>query len=70
MKKINLSLEAFEGMTRDGIKYKKIKTFRDERKAKDFVETLETKSRRHLPRIQKTAIGLKLGYVYRVWVPK
>lgn len=70
MKKPNLGFEAFEGIKRDGIKYKKIKTFRDEQKAKDFVETLETRSRRHLPIIQKTAIGLKLGYVYRVWVPQ
>jgi hypothetical protein len=70
MKKINLSLEAFEGMTRDGIRYKKIKTFRDETKAKEFIDTLESRSRRHLPIIQKVAIGLKLGYVYRVWVPQ
>jgi hypothetical protein len=70
MKKPNLGFEAFEGMKRDGIKYKKIKTFKNKNKAKEFVETLEAKSRRHLPIIQEVAIGLKLGYVYRVWVPQ
>jgi len=67
--KLNLSFNAFEGITRNGIKYKKIKTFKDEKKAKEFIETLDTKSRRHLPIIQKVNVGLKLGYVYRIWVP-
>lgn len=69
MVKVNLGFEAFEGMKRDGIKYKKIKTFKDEKKAQNFVETLDTKSRRNLPVIQKVSIGLKLGYIYRVWIP-
>jgi len=69
----NLSLEAFEKVKHRGRKYTRIKTFKKEKEANQYVEELkktEMRSKRFPPIVQKVPIGFGLGYRYRVWVLK
>jgi hypothetical protein len=74
----NFGFEAFEKPEKDGLKYKKAKTFygkRGKQKAEEYADKLRggkiTSRRTNLqPIIQKVPIGWKLGYIYRVCIPK
>jgi hypothetical protein len=54
-----------------GKKYRRVKTFRDEKKADKLLKELEAKypSKRTPPIIERMPIGLGLGNLYRVYVP-
>ena len=69
---VKLSIEALRMPKISGVKYKKVKTFRNEKKAQEFAEELQhqMRSRRHQPMIQQVKVGWHMGYVYRVCIPK
>lgn len=54
-----------------GKKYRRVKTFMDEKKADELAKELETKypSKRIPPVVERMPIGLGLGNLYRVYVP-
>lgn len=66
-----LTIDAFKRPVFRGKKYRKIKTFFKESKADEYALELEDvcPSQRFPPLVQRVAIGLGLGYVYRVCVP-
>ena len=74
MPKINIKLDAYRKPSVDGVQYKKSKTFygkQGKKQAEEYAEALKHKfSKRFPPVIQKVYIGWRLGYVYRVCIPK
>ena len=74
----NFGFKAWERPNKDGLKYKKAKTFwgkNGKKKAEEYADQIKNElgiSRRKQlqPIIQKVPIGLKLGYIYRVCIPK
>ena len=69
----NLNVDALRIGVYHGKKYKKIKSFiNNQRKAEKFKEKIQADmtTSRFPPIIEKVRIGLGLGYVYRVCVPK
>ena len=72
MAKLNIGFGAFEKTKHKGKVYKKIKTFKNEQKAEEFANKLEKKmkSKRYFPIIERVPIGLGIGWIYRVCIPK
>lgn len=66
------SVEPLQSVKRRGIEYTVVKRFKDKKKAESYCKELEktSKSKRVKPIIDRVSIGLYLGYVYRVCIPK
>ena len=70
---VKLNIEALKIGRYNGLEYRKVKSFINKpRKAEEFKKNLEVKMKaKHLaPIVEKVRIGWRLGYVYRVCVPK
>ena len=68
-----LNIDALRIGRYHGTQYRKVKSFINKpRKAEKFKEELQArmKSSRFPPIVEKVRIGLGLGYVYRVCIPK
>ena len=68
-----LNFEAVKKPKYKGRVYKRIKTFKDPAAAEVFLEELKKtsyRSKRYPPFIEKTSIGLRMGFVYRICVPE
>ena len=69
---VNLSFDALRTKPYHGKKYKKVQSFRSEKKASLFADKLESEnesSKRFPPLIDKIRIGWRFGVYYRVCVP-
>jgi hypothetical protein len=67
-------MEAWKAPKVDGWRYKKMKTFRSQRKAEEYAESIKgdcgsLRSRRMPPIVQQVRVGLGLGVIYRVCIP-
>lgn len=71
MKKLELGFDYFKNEYK-GKKYKKVKTFKSEKEADEFADSLisKCKSKRFPPLVNRVAIGWKFGYRFRVCVPE
>lgn len=71
-KNFSKNLETVKPITEKGVRYKRIKTFKNKDKAESFLEQISQKcnSKRFKPFIEETRIGPGMGYIYRICVPK
>lgn len=71
-KDMGKNLGTVKPITIKGIKYKRVKTFKNREKAELFLEEIDKKckSKRFKPFIEETKIGLRMGFIYRVCIPK
>lgn len=71
LKKLELGFDYFKNEYK-GKKYKKVKTFTNEKEADEYADTLTSKckSKRFPPLVNRVAIGWKFGYRFRVCVPE
>ena len=73
--KHDLSIDAWKAPRIDGWRYKKMKTFRSQKKAEEYAKSLEEhgsgslRSKRMPTLVQQVRIGLGLGFLYRVCIP-
>jgi len=70
---VDLNIDALRIGRYHGKQYKKVKSFVNKpKKANEFKNKLidQFKSSRYPPVVEKVKIGLGLGYVYRVCIPK
>lgn len=69
--KLNLGFGYFKNRYK-GKNYKKVKTFKNEKEANTFADTLTSKcrSKRHPPIVKRVELGWKFGHRFRVCVPK
>lgn len=72
LKYVNRNLNTIRGIEDKGVRYKRVKTFKSEVKAKAFLDRINKgcRSRRHRSFIESVKIGPGLGYIYRICVPK
>lgn len=69
--KLNLGFGYFKNRYKDK-DYRKVKTFKNEKEANTFADTLvpKCKSRRYPPIVERVELGWKFGHRFRVCVPK
>ena len=68
---VNLGFEAFEKTRVHGVTYKTVKRFKSQNKAERYAKSLpQGKSRRFPVIVESVRIGLHLGNIYCVKVPK
>ena len=71
MKKLELGFDYFRNEYK-GKKYKKVETFKSEKEADEFADSLisKCKSKRFPPLVNRVNLGWKFGYRFRVCVPE
>jgi len=67
---LKYTIEALKSPVFNGVSYKRVKKFKQLKKAESYADTLPLRSKRFPPVVEQQKIGWRFGYRYNVCIPK